>query len=323
MVLPWKATLGRLAGQYLIQEGAGEILGVFGASLYCRVAGMGVLLFHPSRYGVIPFGVSCRDMELLLETLKPLPGMVFSYHSLELYLPATGVRLVLEAENHGAGVAEPVISPSASTSVSEPQFLSPEAISRNLSVAEAMLNTQKPGLSAGIEGLLASVSGNRVHTQYSGIMRLWMVNPMDLLSRGMETGEGNLISAALRRMVGLGTGLTPTMDDVLMGLAYLTAFIRRKRGWILPAAELFLIQLSEQSCRRTTEISGAYLESSARGEVFSLLEEVVIRLLMENDENGLREHVSALLAVGSDSGGNMLAGILLGIVCHCNSIKMI
>ena len=113
------------------------------------------------------------------------------------------------------------------------------------------------------------------------------------LRRGLETGETAPLRDAARGLIGLGRGLTPTYDDYLTGLL---STLRYAGSAILALEEAVLASLE-----RTNRFSAAFLRAAAEGGQFSLLAECL--------ETGSAEALQRLLAVGSSSGRDMLAGM--------------
>jgi hypothetical protein len=321
MVITWETTVGFRAQEYLLPEGKGIFLGVFSSSFYCQIEQKGIILFHNSLFGTIPFGIGCGDIESLMARLRLVPKMTFICHNLELFVPATDIRLILIQKHAVHPVDEPADLPPSSKTGEKNALLSIKEIDENFMRAETILKKRKGGLLEEISSLLGSVSGKNRRAKPCGIGDLWNITPLEGLLQGIEAGDVFLAEQALNRMIGLGTGLTPTMDDVLTGLAYTIVFLRRKSGVVNPSAEAVLNLISTKGYTKTTDISGAYLRSAALGDIFTLLEEVEVSLFIVMDSHILAGRLESLLAIGSDSGGNMLIGILLGILLYRNSIK--
>ena len=107
---------------------------------------------------------------------------------------------------------------------------------------------------------------------------------------------------ALRQMIGLGPGLTPSGDDFLGGaLVALHAFGKRDvaralGAWLLPLCE-----------RATHPVSVAHLEAAAHGEGGEALHACLVALTDDRDP----EHaLDAIGAVGHTSGWDALAGAM-------------
>lgn len=323
MTITRNVLLGCRAREYLSSGGQGAFIGVFSSSFYCRIEGRGILLFHDDRYGTIPFGVGCHEIESLMAAIEPKPGQSFICRDFGLSIAATGILLVLNplpSLPAAFGAAALVVGQGAEARLA---LLPPLAIRDNLAAAELSLLRRKDGILPGIAALLGSIEGGIPARPVRQVADLWASPSLSRLLRGLRDGEGAEVGEALNRLIGLGTGLTPTMDDLLVGMTYTIAFFGRRCGGIDPRARVLPAIISAGAYRKTTEISGAYLESAASGEVFSLLEAVEFSLFTEGGRQGLESNIAALLKVGSDSGGNMLIGVLLAIPFCLGSINLI
>lgn len=125
------------------------------------------------------------------------------------------------------------------------------------------------------------------------------------------------VTVAARAMVGLGPGLTPSGDDVLVGaLVALQHFERcgsepaRARLSALRAA---LIEGTWGCGGRTTAVSAALLAHARRGEGMPVLLDLVAALAPAGprsaDRAGLRRAAEAVRAVGQLTGSAMLRGV--------------
>lgn len=130
------------------------------------------------------------------------------------------------------------------------------------------------------------------------------IEAMKLLEGGLAQPSVELVEAAARQLAGLGGGLTPSGDDVLVGtLICLTVLPggdhRAPRGAILAATQ-----------GRTTRISAAYLASASRGEAGEAWHDLM-RSLAESDRTAVESATRGVIAFGETSGADMLAGFLL------------
>lgn len=116
------------------------------------------------------------------------------------------------------------------------------------------------------------------------------------LSQGLETGDEALLRAAVRGLVGLGRGLTPSYDDFLTGLLFCLHYA----GRAIPALDCAVLGALD----RTNRYSAAFLRAAAEGGMFSLLADCLAA--------GSDDQIQKLLAVGSSSGRDMLAGLCRG-----------
>jgi len=117
---------------------------------------------------------------------------------------------------------------------------------------------------------------------------------------------------ALRPLVGLGPGLTPSGDDFIVGyLAGLWSrttadparlkFLGSVGGWLVEASE------------RTTDISRTYLRAAVAGKVSEPIATLAQRIAQANHVASVREAVRGAVRIGSTSGADGVLGLLLGL----------
>ncbi len=124
------------------------------------------------------------------------------------------------------------------------------------------------------------------------------------LSKGFARGDRTLISRAAGALVGLGPGLTPSGDDILVG-ALLAAAV-----WPTPAREAIRDAIAAVVPGRTTRISAAYLDAAARGEA-SEAWHTLLAVLPDPEPAPVIGAARRLMAFGETSGSDMLAGFVL------------
>ena len=112
--------------------------------------------------------------------------------------------------------------------------------------------------------------------------------------------EPSRSGAAGMRLLGRGSGLTPSGDDVLAG--YLAA----AAAYGLPAGALRAL-VRRDADRLTTALSAALLRHAAAGEAIPQVSMVLDAL---TSGRRLTEAITALLAVGHSSGAALAAGVL-------------
>ena len=127
----------------------------------------------------------------------------------------------------------------------------------------------------------------------------------------LTTGEPEAsasVTAAAERLLGLGEGLTPSGDDVLTGLAFVSAH----SGFGLTALLAPLRAAAATAERRTTQLSEvtlrAALSGRARRRIHDLMDAVIAGV-----ENDIRSAVSRTAEIGHSSGHDILAGIRMGM----------
>ena len=121
-----------------------------------------------------------------------------------------------------------------------------------------------------------------------------------------------MAASSARGLIGLGSGLTPSGDDLLVGcLAGLWCAVQNNRERVQFVSDLgkAVIHLS----RRTNEISRTYLFHASQGQVSSLLANLAEAICTGMDANQLFERTNAALQVGHTSGMDAVTGLLLGL----------
>lgn len=124
------------------------------------------------------------------------------------------------------------------------------------------------------------------------------------------------IGTAVTRLVGAGPGLTPSGDDVLVGL--LAALLRG--GGSSPHSASVASWVSAavvNNARRTTDISRHYLRLAARGHFGEPLSELVDAVVVGADAQVVAGRADDVLSVGASSGADAALGVLLGLRAAC------
>ncbi len=139
---------------------------------------------------------------------------------------------------------------------------------------------------------------------------LWGVaaRRVDRLAGALERRAlGEAIDAATQ-LVGLGPGLTPSGDDLLVGLLVGMHCGESADGFVSAWGEGVLA-----ASRRTTDVSRVFLEWAARGRTTQRLRDVIEAILGPREEGRLNDALEAALSVGSTSGADGLLGLLIGL----------
>ncbi len=133
-----------------------------------------------------------------------------------------------------------------------------------------------------------------------------------VLADAVRGGDPDAVAAAAARLVGLGSGLTPSGDDVLTGLAVLAAaggmLLERVRP-ALAKAVLGGAPLEE----RTTAVSAATLTEALAGRGRQRIHVLVSALSAAGTTPALVDAVLRVRAVGHTSGADILTGFRLGL----------
>jgi hypothetical protein len=121
-----------------------------------------------------------------------------------------------------------------------------------------------------------------------------------------------IATSMVATLIGLGAGLTPSSDDILLGyLAGLWCTVRNRseRVQFVSILGKAIIRLS----RRTNDISRTYLTHAARGQVSSRLAALAGRICRGEDPDRLLDAAEAAMRVGHTSGMDAVAGLLVGL----------
>jgi hypothetical protein len=109
------------------------------------------------------------------------------------------------------------------------------------------------------------------------------------------------------KLAGLGPGLTPSGDDILMGAMY--------AAWIIHPPEVTSMlgsEVAETASALTSSLSAAWLKSAGRGEAGSLWHQFFDAML--TGEN-IQSKIKNILAVGHTSGADALTGFMSVLTC--------
>jgi hypothetical protein len=118
-----------------------------------------------------------------------------------------------------------------------------------------------------------------------------IARPLKQLLNGIKHGNNAEIQTASLRLAGLGKGLTPSGDDVLMGVLYGLWVWYPQRDWMR--------LIVETAIPRTTSLSAAFLRAAEDGEA---------TFHWHNLVNGRTGAVSDILSIGHTSGRDAWAG---------------
>ncbi len=126
-------------------------------------------------------------------------------------------------------------------------------------------------------------------------------------------GRDAALTPAVRALIGLGSGLTPSSDDLLVGfLAGLWAATRGES-----AREQFVTDLGQtviQFSPGTNDISRAYLYHAAQGQVSSRLADLAGAICQGQGVDRLLGLAEAAMGAGHTSGMDAVTGLLLGLL---------
>jgi hypothetical protein len=127
------------------------------------------------------------------------------------------------------------------------------------------------------------------------------------------TRRSDLLTAvsSVRPLIGLGTGLTPSGDDLLVGYLaglWCTVQDRCERMQFISSLGKVVIHHS----RRTNDISRTYLYHASRGQISSRLADLAEAICRGENSDRLLTTVESAMQVGHTSGMEAVTGLLIG-----------
>lgn len=126
------------------------------------------------------------------------------------------------------------------------------------------------------------------------------------------TRRFNLIDIPVGGLIGLGSGLTPAGDDLLVGYLaglWCTVRDRSERAHFISRLGEKVIDLSSQ----TNDISRTYLYHATQGQVSSRLTNLAEGICRGENPEHLGDIAEAAMNVGHTSGMDTVAGMLVGL----------
>ncbi|MEI5990938.1 hypothetical protein A5881_002443 [Enterococcus termitis] len=150
---------------------------------------------------------------------------------------------------------------------------------------------------------------NTQGTKYEQMIHTMLLKESKQLLSYLKEKELFQAMNQLKRVIGLGPGLTPSGDDFLVGLA----LIFTTADYPYHSLKQWMINSRNEMEKRTNIISFSALDWAIKGEARERIGSFLNELFYGEDEAVLKSKMFAVLAIGSTSGGDMLTGMLAGI----------
>ena len=262
----------------------GSILLVTSKGIYLELEGW-VLILCSGIWGTVPVGISIVEYDRILR-LKPEAGQRVQWGNGELCFPGGSIRLRMEA------VAEP------------PCGEVPVERTLRRTTEELLAESGTTGLALLAAPLLCGRKQNRENLYHAVALPA-----LTAVLEGLKENDGHRTVTAALPLLGLGTGLTPSGDDVICGMLYV---LLRSRWKTRKSVTALADAVQREASEKTNRISAAYLTAIARGEPYGRME-AVWRMLTGEASCPIRY----LTEVGSNSGSEMLLGMLLAADLLC------
>lgn len=264
--------------------GTFRVCGVFSSAVYLETIDKAILLLHDRKFGLLPFGFGVADIERILPVLNVKIEDAVYWDKARLRFP-NGRTLCLEA-----------------VSLPEPERKEAPPLTESM-IENAVELLRASGRGAVSE--LVTCPDAQSEEQMQDIFAKAAFLPLQSLSNGLKAHDAHEMRWAVNRLVGLGPGLTPSMDDFLVGALCTFHYASQYWGAALPETETLSQVILDTGRDVTGKYSWAYLRAAAKGQRFPIIEQVL--------DAFSPEAVRCLLAVGGHSGGDMMTGLLWAV----------
>ena len=144
----------------------------------------------------------------------------------------------------------------------------------------------------------------------------FMLQRVRKLMEAFKSDDWEAISELIPRTVGFGPGLTPSSDDMLVGI--MCAVISRHGNNDM--IERFT-KITDGITGLTTDVSLMALKSASEGKYISVLSNIALAVLTGKKENEIKDAAIKLIGVGQTSGTDMLAGLIMGLGIKSEGVK--
>lgn len=133
------------------------------------------------------------------------------------------------------------------------------------------------------------------------------------LTRACASNDVTLFAQSATRLLGAGSGLTPSGDDFVGGALFARRGTGADAAWRQAAQDIVA-----RAQQRTHVISAALLADLAAGHSYAALHSLAAAVA-DADETAATRHASALVRIGASSGWDMLAGFIAGL---CGTLNL-
>jgi hypothetical protein len=149
-----------------------------------------------------------------------------------------------------------------------------------------------------------------LHGRQEGIDALPGEDAVTTMRQALADGDPKRMSAAARRLVGLGPGLTPSGDDFLVGWL--------KGLWLMAGESVTIHEALRSLCRsllpdlaqRTTPVGVTFIRYALEGEFAEVLDHAATVFGSPSPPQIIADRLRQLMAQGETSGTDTAAGLL-------------
>lgn len=275
-----KVLVSQSVSRFLQGSCQGDILLSTSRGVYLTFPGQ-ILMLTDALWGVTPIGIGLADFAGTVSRLGLQAGQPVSLYAGQLTFLGGILRLEIQAFTQAASPFIPLADRITSAAVQLWQLHNPKGAA---GLCRPLLLDRDAPLTPLCQGALPPLK--------QLLQALWG-------SHRFNAGQ------AVSQLVGLGIGLTPSMDDVLLGMLY--ALLR----WGDDRASLLIESIRSLAPNGTHPISVAYLLAVAEGAPFQRLDDILWALTAQ-----IPLDLQPIMEIGSSSGSEMLLGLLLAAKLH-------
>ena len=289
VVIKKTAYVAESAWDILSSSGRGEILMVNSSGVYLSLNGSVVFLCDESM-GVVPAGISVENFGKLVAWLKIAQGDTLSFDNRVLHFNTGSIEIVKK-----------------NTKTQEKHNVFPELNLVQRAATELLSLNRARGISL-LDAPLVLVNYDENIIELNPYCHAAYPLLYSLKNSLSSDNRDEQAVRATESLIGLGIGLTPSADDVILGMIFAFRKLREKAP---KSVEIFCNTVSELAESRTGIVSAAYLKAVLRGDSFERMERVWQGLC-----GVIPLDITPLVEIGGSSGTEMLLGVLLAL-CVC------
>lgn len=197
-------------------------------------------------------------------------------------------------------------------------ILPEEKIIENLQIVNNIIKTKN--LTSGLSPLfdhqqsILDGRGNIHLPKLDNLCRSSFILLNDLM-QNIKTDNLAKAKESLENLIGLGIGLTPSADDVLLsfiGVFFSLENYFKKTNYFDLIFEI-IKYIGSIASIKTTLVSQIYLKAAAEGKLSEFLSDFIKALLTSCSSEEIKSYTDRILSVGSSSGKEIILGISLAI----------
>lgn len=152
--------------------------------------------------------------------------------------------------------------------------------------------------------------GKTYNSPMEEVIIRWLNDKSNTLVESLLEENPTAIASSLSSLVGLGHGLTPSGDDILTGLS----LVINSQEFPSPIQQQLFNDCLSEAMNKTNFISQKQLELSMEGKSLFPVIKVISHFYRGDPFKIIIESLNQVISIGSSSGSDILAGIILGML---------